>query len=190
MSDAQREVLTSLLDQIYASFVACVASGRGKAEADVEALLAAPAPPPTPAQLASAGWLTGTMYADELALQLAARTGPQGGGGGGGLLGARRRGPQTVDVASYSRTRPQALGLDLGPPVVGLLRASGAISRGRAGAGGGAGIRHAFGCVMAMRGFGSYPPNCPFSVAHSRAHRTKRGATPPGATTSWSSWGG
>ena len=130
MSDAQREVLSSLLSQIYEEFTTGLASNRNKPVADVEALLSAPAPALTPIQLAAAGWLSGTMYADELASLLAARTG-----------GAPSE-VRSVDMARYARTRPTSLGLDVGPPSIAVIRASGAISRGRAGpAAGAVGIR-------------------------------------------------
>jgi len=119
MSDAQREVLTSLLSQIYEEWTTGVAASRGKTVDDVTALLEAPAPQLTPTELAAQGWITGTLYADEVKAHLAART----------------RGSASeicsVTVARYMRTRPQKLGLDLGAPSVAVIRASGAISRGR-----------------------------------------------------------
>ena len=132
MSDAQREVLTSLLSQTFEEWTSKVAASRGKAVDDVLALVDAPAPALTPQQLADAGWLTGTLYADEVKQHLAART--------GGAPGDLR----SVTVARYARTRPQSLGLDIGPPTIGVIRASGAISRGRSNPGplrsGGGGI--------------------------------------------------
>ena len=119
MSDAQREVITSLLSQTFAEWTSKVAISRGKTVDDVQALVDAPAPALTPQQLADAGWLTGTMYSDEVKQHLAART--------GGAQGEVR----SVTVARYARTRPQSLGLDIGPPTIGVIRASGAISRGR-----------------------------------------------------------
>jgi protease-4 len=120
MSDAQREVLTGLLEQIYEEWTTGVAAGRGKRVEEVHALVDAVSPSLTAAQLAAGGWVTGLLYADELKAQLAPRT--------GGAPDELR----SVDVARYSRTRPQKLGLDLGPPVVAIIRASGGISRGRA----------------------------------------------------------
>jgi protease-4 len=119
MSDAQREVLTSLLSQTFAEWTSKVAFSRGKTVEDVQALVDAPAPALTPQQLADAGWLTGVMYSDEVKQHLAART--------GGAQGELR----SVTVARYARTRPQSLGLDIGPATIGVIRASGAISRGR-----------------------------------------------------------
>jgi protease-4 len=125
MSDAQREVLQSLLSQIFDEWKAGVAAGRGKPLADVLRLVEDEAPTLTAAQLAAGGWVTGLLYADELRAQLVVRTG-----------GAPSEPPRAVDVARYSRTRPQSLGLDLGPPAVALIRAQGGISRGRASRGG------------------------------------------------------
>jgi protease-4 len=134
MSDAQREVLTGLLSQIFEEWTTGVAAGRGKRVEEVLALVDAEKPALTAAQLHAGGWVTGLLYADELKAQLAPRT--------GGAADELR----SVDVARYARTRPQKLGLDLGPPVVAIIRASGGISRGRAqrsplpGGGGGGGI--------------------------------------------------
>jgi len=120
MSDAQREVLTSLLSQTFTEWTTGIAASRGKALDEVLALIDAPAPALTPVQMAAAGWITGTLYADELKVHLAART-------GGSPSEVR-----SVNLARYSRTRPQSLGLDIGPSKVGVIRASGGISRGRA----------------------------------------------------------
>ena len=60
MSDAQREVLASLLEQTYAEWSRGLAEARGKTAADVAALLSSPEPP-TAQSLAAAGWITGTL---------------------------------------------------------------------------------------------------------------------------------
>jgi protease-4 len=69
--------------------------------------------------------VTGLLYADELRAQIAPRT--------GGTPAELR----SVDIGRYARTRPQQLGLDLGPPSIALIRAAGGISRGKAGPRGG-----------------------------------------------------
>jgi len=118
MSDAQREVLDSLLEQTYSEWSSGLASGRGKTVEELESLLAADAPAPSAKVLAEKGWLTGTLYMDELRRAIAART--------GGAPAELR----SVSIARYRATRPQSLGLDVLPPRVGLIRAAGGISRG------------------------------------------------------------
>lgn len=62
MSDAQREVLNALLKEIFESWVKAVAQGRGKAEADVLALLDDPAGVFDMKKLKERGFITDTKY--------------------------------------------------------------------------------------------------------------------------------
>lgn len=62
MSDAQREVLNALLEQIFDNWVKTVAKGRGKTEEDVLALLDDPAGVFDMQKLKQGGWITDTKY--------------------------------------------------------------------------------------------------------------------------------
>jgi len=124
MSDAQREVLTSLLEQTYAEWSTGLAEARGKSVADVAALLSS-AEPPSAELLAAGGWITGTMYADEMREHLKART--------GGPASELR----SVNLDRYKFTSTAKLGINRGAPVIALLRTAGGISSGAAGGSGG-----------------------------------------------------
>ena len=135
MSDAQREVSNALLDDIFGDWVSGVAASRGKSEAAVLALLDDAQGVATAQALEQGGWISGTRYLDQITALLRPRAGGR----------AAEPGLRTIDARAYGkRTSPRALGLDAGPPSIAILRAAGAISRGRAGGpslrGGGSGI--------------------------------------------------
>eukprot|EP00887_Chlorella_sp_A99_P004631 scaffold4.g4631.t1 len=103
MSDAQREQLEALLDDIYATFVADVAKSRGKTPEEVEAMLNEGIYDMR--EYMAGGWVTDLRYEHELEMTLMCRT------------GGKEDEAATVPLKRYQR-------------VVGVVRASGAISAG------------------------------------------------------------
>jgi protease-4 len=72
-TDAQREQLSALLDDIYGTFLRDVATARGKTPEQVAALLDEGAYDPS--RFVEGGWVTGLKYEDELNKIIEERTG-------------------------------------------------------------------------------------------------------------------
>lgn len=112
MSEAQREQLTALLDDIYDDFVSTVASARGKTREEVEALLEAGVYDME--QFKSGGWVTDLKYEDELNDLVKART------------GGKEDELRAVGLKKYAKVGRSAFGID-GGKVIAVVRTSGAI---------------------------------------------------------------
>lgn len=74
MSDAQREQLSAILDDIYEEFVETTAKARGKTREDMERVLNGD-DVLEPKELLEGGWVDGLKYADEIEDSLKPRTG-------------------------------------------------------------------------------------------------------------------
>eukprot|EP00245_Coleochaete_scutata_P009806 TRINITY_DN3318_c0_g2_i1.p1 TRINITY_DN3318_c0_g2~~TRINITY_DN3318_c0_g2_i1.p1 ORF type:complete len:675 (-),score=159.34 TRINITY_DN3318_c0_g2_i1:158-1915(-) len=119
MSEANREQLSAILDDIFYNWVDYVAASRGKTRADVEALLDAGVL--TMKDLKEAGWVSDTKYEDELEEKLKE------------LTGGKKEKVLTVDYRKYSRVKESTLGLAGRGEMIAIVRASGGISRGGGG---------------------------------------------------------
>lgn len=116
MSEANREMLTALLDDIYANFLQKISSSTGKSAADVEALLDKGIY--SMEKLKEGGWITDIKYADEIEEMLKKR------------IGAKEDKPlRTVDYRKYSRVKLWTLALSGGGDCIAVIRAAGGISR-------------------------------------------------------------
>jgi len=143
MSQAQREVLTSLLESVYGNLTSELALDRSSARlaggredltsADTQKMLDEAYF--NPQKLVDGGWVTGLKYEDEMRSMMAQRT--------------NNRGPSKPSVVGYGKYRglsESSCGVPSGRGggVVAVLRASGGISRGKAQGpgGGGDGVRN------------------------------------------------
>lgn len=127
MSEPNREMLTALLDDIYANFLEQVSLARGKTKEDVEALFETGVY--KIADLKQGGWITDIKYADEIEDMLKER-----------IKQTKMDKPlQTVPYKKYSKVSKWTLNLAGGGNRIAVIRASGSISRkegGGLGAGG------------------------------------------------------
>eukprot|EP00879_Flechtneria_rotunda_P016300 GHRR01017055.1.p1 GENE.GHRR01017055.1~~GHRR01017055.1.p1 ORF type:complete len:674 (+),score=260.41 GHRR01017055.1:690-2711(+) len=122
MSEAQKEQLGELLDDIYEHFMDTVADARGKTREDVAALLDRGVYDNE--VFASEGWVDGLKYEDQITDDLKKRT------------GGKDDEVAKVGLSKYSRVSRSAFGLN-GKKRIAVLRAGGAIL-GKAGGIGGA----------------------------------------------------
>lgn len=118
MSDAQREQLSALLDDIYGTFLRDVAAARGKTPDQVAALLDEGAY--DPARFVEGAWVTGLKYEDELNKIIEERT------------GGKEDEMRVVKYKRYVRVSRGAFGLNSGKTIA-VLRSSGAIVGGSGG---------------------------------------------------------
>jgi protease-4 len=117
MSEAEREQLNSLLDEIFNRYVAQVAEARRKSPEDVTALIDT-APHNAPAALA-AGLIDGALYREEVEADLKKRLGYK-----------EDEKLRKVSMSEYRRVTPQSLGLNEGE-LIAVVFASGPIEPGR-----------------------------------------------------------
>eukprot|EP00775_Hariotina_reticulata_P006975 gene6975-7190_t len=121
MSEAQREQLTALLDDIYGEFVTTVAESRGKTTEEVAALLDRGVYDND--VFAKEGWVTGLKYEDEIIEDLKKKT------------GGKDDGVRKVGLSRYGRVSRSAFGLN-GKKRIAVLRTAGAILGKASGLGG------------------------------------------------------
>ncbi|KAL2610043.1 hypothetical protein R1flu_028616 [Riccia fluitans] len=120
MSDANREMLTALLDDIYENWVNQIASSRGKSIKDVEDLLDAGVFKLE--KLKEGGWITDIKYEDEIDEMLKTK-----------LSIAEDKKLPSVDYRKYCKVKAWTLGLSGGGDRIAVIRAVGGISRARGG---------------------------------------------------------
>lgn len=118
MSDAQREQLTALLDDIYSTFVSGIAHSRCKENSEVHSLIDRGVQDVR--QLESEGWIDGVLFRDGVRDLLKPRTG-----------GSRSEAPQT-SYDKYVRAPASAFGnaSKMSSKAVGILHLTGAIQNG------------------------------------------------------------
>ncbi|XP_024545350.1 serine protease SPPA, chloroplastic isoform X1 [Selaginella moellendorffii] len=116
MSDANREMLTAILDDVYENWLDRIASVRGKTTAEVENLLEEGIFEIE--KLHQQGWISDVKYEDQIEEMLKAK-----------LQIKDDKSPKYVDYRKYSRVREWTLGLSGGKADIAVLRAVGNISR-------------------------------------------------------------
>ncbi|GAB4824168.1 hypothetical protein N2152v2_011214 [Parachlorella kessleri] len=118
MSEAQREQLTALLDDIYDDFLTTIARSRGKTREEVAAMLDAGIFDME--QFKEGGWLTDLKYEDEINDMLKPKT------------GGKEDEVAKVSYNKYAKVRPSTFGAPLsGSKAIAVIRASGAIVGGK-----------------------------------------------------------
>mmetsp|Transcript_5862 Transcript_5862/g.24637 ORF Transcript_5862/g.24637 Transcript_5862/m.24637 type:complete len:301 (-) Transcript_5862:1227-2129(-) len=127
MSEAQREVLNSIMEQQYKRFIHDVAEVRKKSEDDVKAIL--DAAPQLMEDYKEGGWVTGIMYESALVDKLKEEFNK------GRTKEAKLKRPlRSVGWRKYTRVRAKTLALQ-GKSCIAIIRAGGAITLGKNGNG-------------------------------------------------------
>ena len=117
MSDANREFMNALLDDLFNRYVDAVAKARGKSAADVRALV--DDAPYGSARAKELGLIDGVAYQDELEKELKAK------------LGYKESDElRVVKGSTYSEVEPESLGLDQGEKIA-VIYATGDIGSGK-----------------------------------------------------------
>ncbi|XP_038975089.1 serine protease SPPA, chloroplastic-like [Phoenix dactylifera] len=117
MSKEVCEMLTSLLDSIYGNWLDTISSTQGKTREEIEEFINTGVYQVE--KLKEEGWITNTMYDDEVMSMLKERLGQKD-----------KKNLLSVDYSKYSRVRKWTLGLE-GKEQFAIIRASGSISRTR-----------------------------------------------------------
>ncbi|KAJ7559074.1 hypothetical protein O6H91_04G068800 [Diphasiastrum complanatum] len=120
MSEANREMLTSILDDVFSNWLERVALSKGKSKEDVINLLEEGIFDVK--KLKGGGWITDIKYEDEIEAMLKERLGQKG-----------DKPLQSVDYKRYSRVKEWTLSLSGGKDKIAIIRAVGSISRARGG---------------------------------------------------------
>ncbi len=117
MSDAHREFMNSLLDDLFNRYVEAIAKGRGKSAEDVRAII--DNAPYSAAKAKDAGLVDGVSYRDELEKELKSR------------LGYKETDDlRLVKGSAYTDVEPESLGLDKGEKIA-VIYATGDIGSGQ-----------------------------------------------------------
>jgi protease-4 len=117
MSDANREFINSLLDDLFNRYVATIAKARNKSAGDVRALI--DDAPYSAAKAKELGLIDGVAYHDEIEKELKAK------------LGYKESDElRVVRGSEYSRVEPESLGLDKGERIA-VIYATGDIGSGK-----------------------------------------------------------
>lgn len=116
MTDENCEMLTALLDNIYANWLDKVSSAKGKGRKDIENFINEGVYQVD--KLKEEGLISNVMYDDEVTAMLKERLGVK----------AKKDLP-TVDYRRYSRVRKSTVGISGGKELIAIIRASGSISR-------------------------------------------------------------
>ncbi|HEV7858607.1 MAG TPA: signal peptide peptidase SppA, partial [Pyrinomonadaceae bacterium] len=117
MSDAHKEVMNALLDDLYNRYVKAIATARKKSEDDVRALI--DNAPLNATQARDAGLIDGANYRDEIEGELKKRLGYKDSDN-----------LRLTKAADYRRVEPESLGLDKGEHIA-VVYATGAIGSGK-----------------------------------------------------------
>lgn len=125
MSDAQKEQLNAILDDVSKHWVSTVAAARNKSESEVLEMLDRGIYDMS--DFKSGGWVTDLKYEDEIEDLLKART------------GGKDDQVRAVKYDRYKKVSRSAFGID-GGKLIAVVRASGAITGGDGGGVGGSGI--------------------------------------------------
>ncbi len=117
MSDANREYINSLLDDLFNRYIEAVAKARGKSAQDVRAII--DDAPYNSARAKELGLIDGVAYRDEVEKELKTK------------LGYKESDElRLVNGSSYSQVEPQSLGLDKGENIA-VIYATGDIGSGK-----------------------------------------------------------
>lgn len=117
MSDAHREFMNSLLDDLFNRYVEAIAKARGKSPEDVRAII--DNAPYSAAKAKDAGLIDGVAYRDELEKELKSK------------LGYKETDDlRLVKSSAYSEVEPESLGLDKGEKIA-VIYATGDIGSGQ-----------------------------------------------------------
>ncbi|KAF8737582.1 hypothetical protein HU200_014131 [Digitaria exilis] len=117
MSNEVREMLATLLDNIYGNWLDMISSTHGKKREEIEEFINSGVY--QVARLKEEGWITDLMYDDEVMAMLKERVGQKD-----------KKSLRTVDYSKYSRVSKRTLGLQGGEQIA-IIRASGSITRTR-----------------------------------------------------------
>ncbi|MFN2515828.1 MAG: signal peptide peptidase SppA [Pyrinomonadaceae bacterium] len=117
MTDAHREFMNSLLDDLFKRYVEAIAKARGKTPEDVRALI--DDAPYNAAKAKEAGLIDGVAYRDELEKELKSKLGYKG-----------TDDLRLVKSSTYSEIEPESLGLDKGEKIA-VIYATGDIGSGQ-----------------------------------------------------------
>ncbi|KAL5725643.1 hypothetical protein ACHQM5_008766 [Ranunculus cassubicifolius] len=118
MSEANCEMLTALLDNIYRNWLEKVSLTQGKKIEEVENFINEGVYQIE--RLKDGGWITNILYDDEVTDMLKKKLGQE-----------KEKKLLTVDYKKYSKVKNRTLGLTGGKDQIAIIRASGSISRAR-----------------------------------------------------------
>ncbi|GJR27953.1 serine protease SPPA, chloroplastic [Tanacetum coccineum] len=116
ISEENREVLTTLLDNIYGNWVDKISQAKGKKKEDIENFINEGVYQIE--KLKADGWITDIKYDDEVTSMLKTKLG----------IAEEKKLP-IVDYKKYSRVKKSTVGLSGGKDQIAVIRASGSISR-------------------------------------------------------------
>ncbi|KAL6633618.1 hypothetical protein ACP70R_026289 [Stipagrostis hirtigluma subsp. patula] len=118
MSNEVREMLATLLDNIYGNWLDTISSTHGKTKEEIEEFINSGVYQVS--RLKEEGWITDLLYDDEVMTMLKERIGQND-----------KKGLRMVDYSKYSRVSKRTLGLQGGGEQIAIIRASGSITRTR-----------------------------------------------------------
>ncbi|XP_052142672.1 serine protease SPPA, chloroplastic [Oryza glaberrima] len=118
MSNEVREMLATLLDNIYGNWLDTISSNHGKKKEEIEEFINSGVY--QVARLKEEGWITDLLYDDEVMAMLKERVGQKD-----------KKSLRMVDYSKYSRVSKWTLGLQGGGEQIAVIRASGSITRTR-----------------------------------------------------------
>nr|XP_043605865.1 serine protease SPPA, chloroplastic [Erigeron canadensis] len=116
ISEENREVLTTLVDNIYGNWVDKISEAKGKKKEDIESFINEGVYQID--KLKEDGWITDIKYDDEVTSMLKTKLG----------IAEEKKLP-VVDYKKYSRVKKSTVGLSGGKDQIAVIRASGSISR-------------------------------------------------------------
>ncbi|KAI3820942.1 hypothetical protein L1987_08496 [Smallanthus sonchifolius] len=116
ISEENREVLTTLLDNVYENWVDNVSQAKGKRKEEIDSFINEGVYQIE--KLKEDGWITDIKYDDEVTSMLKTRLG----------IAEKKKLP-LIDYKKYSRIRKWSVGLSGGKDQIAVIRASGSISR-------------------------------------------------------------
>ncbi|KAJ0829349.1 putative peptidase S49, ClpP/crotonase-like domain superfamily [Helianthus annuus] len=116
ISEENREVLTTLLDNIYGNWVDKVSQAKGKSKEEIDSFINEGVYQID--KLKEDGWITDIKYDDEVRSMLKTRLG----------IAEKKKLP-LIDYKKYSKIRKWSVGLSGGKDRIAVIRASGSISR-------------------------------------------------------------
>ncbi|CAO2047653.1 unnamed protein product [Urochloa humidicola] len=117
MSNEVREMLATLLDNIYGNWLDTISSTHGKKREEIEEFINSGVYQVS--RLKEQGWITDLLYDDEVMTMLKERVGQKD-----------KKSLRMVDYSKYSRVNKRTLGLQGGEQIA-IIRASGSITRTR-----------------------------------------------------------
>ncbi|KAM0018991.1 putative peptidase S49, ClpP/crotonase-like domain superfamily [Helianthus debilis subsp. tardiflorus] len=116
ISEENREVLTTLLDNIYGNWVDKVSQAKGKSKEEIDSFINEGVYQID--KLKEDGWITDIKYDDEVRSMLKTRLG----------IAEKKKLP-LIDYKKYSKVRKWSVGLSGGKDRIAVIRASGSITR-------------------------------------------------------------